>query len=165
MQIKICFCCGFRDIIYKIISKPGGKTKTELVTLTVKRTALFSPYQDVLEFDFKQPSFVKKLKKTGPAFVALRVLQAFRDRFVRDPDYKNREDDLKNLFEIRDEIAAGLVADEYFLNIFAQISSTAAIVGGELAQDVIKAVSRKKAPHNNIFLFDPETRCGFIEQI
>lgn len=47
-------------------------------------------------------------------------------------------------------------------DLYAQISPVCAIVGGVMGQEIIKAVSQKEAPHNNLFLFDPDTHCGKI---
>lgn len=145
--------------------KPGENNKSEMVTSTVKRTVLFPPLQDVLDFDFTETSFVKKIKRTGPSFIVLKVLQQFREEQGRDPSYKNRADDMTKLLAIRDTIAPNLAADSAFVHVFAQVSPVAAIVGGELAQEIIKAVSQKEAPHNNLFLFDPATCCGYVETI
>lgn len=150
---------------HKVISKPNEKLKTELVASATKRTILYPPLQDVLSFDYQQPWFLKRLKRTGASYVLLRILQQFRDNEGRDPSYQSRSDDITKLSSIRDEIAPGLVDDAAFVHVFAQISPVAAIVGGELAQEIIKAVSQKEAPHRNIFLFDPDTCCGFVETI
>lgn len=112
-----------------------------------------------------EPSFVKKIKRTGPSFIVLRVLQNFRENFGRDPSFKTRSEDMAKLLAIRDEIAPNSAPDSAFVHVFAQISPVAAIVGGELAQEIIKAVSQKEAPHNNVFLFDPATCCGYVETV
>lgn len=139
--------------------------KTELVTSTVKRTLNFPPLQDVFDFDFTAPYFVRKLKRTGPSYLVMRILQKFRDTQGRDPQPSTRDEDIQKLLAIRDEIANGLVSDTAFTHVFAQVSPVAAIVGGELSQEVIKAISQKEAPNLNVFLFDPENCCGFIEPI
>lgn len=105
------------------------------------------------------------MKKSGPWFILLRILQKFRDQFGRDPHYATRDEDTKELLKIRDEIAADLIDDNAFIHVFNQISPVAAIVGGEISQEIIKTVSQKEAPHQNLFLFDPDTCCGFIEAI
>jgi len=145
--------------------KAAKKNKSEMVSSTVKKTVLFPPLQDVLEFDYTDPNFVKKIKRTGPSFIVLKVLQHFRETEERDPSYKNRSEDLAKLLAIRDQIAPNLAPDSAFVHVFAQISPVSAIVGGELAQEIIKAVSQKEAPHNNVFLFDPATCCGYVETI
>lgn len=151
---------------HKVISKPNEKVKTELVTTTVQRELKFPPYQAVVDFDVKTPAYQKKVKRTGPAFILLRVLQKFREEFGRDPSYKAREDDLKELQRIRDGFEnAELLTADYLENCFSQISPAAAVVGGVLAQEIIKTVTKKEAPNCNVFLFDPQTCCGFIESI
>lgn len=165
-ELSFWFFLFYRDVAkHKTISKPNEKLKTELVTSTVKRTMTFPPLQDVLAFDFTEAYFVRKLKRTGPSYLIMRILQQFRDTQKRDPEPSTRDEDIKKLIAIRDEIANGLVPDTAFTHVFAQISPVAAIVGGELSQEVIKAISQKEAPNLNVFLFDPEKCCGFIEPI
>ncbi|XP_055605365.1 SUMO-activating enzyme subunit 1 [Uranotaenia lowii] len=154
------------DVVkHKIISKPNEKTKTELVTSTVKRTLVYPSYQALLDFDFKAQSYARKLKRSGPALPLLRVLQKFREVEKRDPLYSDRENDLTKLLKVRDELEATVVPDSALTHVFAQISPAAAIVGGAVAHEIIKTVSQKEAPHHNVFLFDPESCCGFIESI
>lgn len=97
--------------------------------------------------------------------MVLRILQTFRDQENRDPCYKTRDEDIQKLLKLRNEIAGEYVPDELLEDVFAQIAPSAAIVGGELSQEIIKAVSQKEAPHNNLFLFDPVTCCGYIETV
>lgn len=157
----------YRDVVkHKVISKPNEKLKTEPVTSAAKRTLVFPPLQDVLAFDHKAPELLKKLKRTGPEILIMKILQQFRDTHQRDPLPAKRQEDIQQLIKIRNEITTSdLVPDTAFVHVFAQISPAAAIVGGELSQEVIKAVSHKETPNLNLFLFDPEKCCGFIEAI
>lgn len=148
-----------------MVTQSDNKTKQEKVVTTVKRTVTFPPLQDVIDFDYTAPYFVKKLKRTGPELLVAKCLQKFRDTHNRDPLAQSRDDDIKKLLAIRDEIASELVPDSAFVHVFAQVSPVAAIVGGQLSQEVIKAVSQKEAPNVNVFLFDPEKCLGFIEPI
>lgn len=151
-----------------IAGQPNEKPKSEKVVQAAKRQLVFPPLQDVLAFDFGQPAFLKKLRRTGPAYLLLRVLQKFRQAEGRDPQPGNRAEDATKLEEIRSAMGSSvgdLLTDTYLAHVFAQIAPVAAIVGGELSQEIIKAVSHKEAPHHNVFLFDPETCCGFVESI
>lgn len=148
-----------------MLSKESGKIKTETVTSSVKRSLTFPAFKTVLDFDYKSAAFGRRLKRNGPTFVLVRILQRFRDTEKRDPHPHSRDDDLIKLLKIRDEIASGLVPDVAFAHVFAQISPAAAIVGGELSQEIIKAVSQKESPNRNVFLFNPDTCCGFVECI
>lgn len=125
----------------------------------------FPPLQDVDEFDYKAQFFARKFKRTGPAYVVAKILQKFRANEHRDPHPSTRAEDIQKLIAIRDEIAKDLVPDSAFVHVFGQVSPVAAIVGGELSQEIIKAVSQKEAPHLNVFLFDPIKCCGFVESI
>ena len=50
--------------------------------------------------------------------------------------------------------------------MFGQVSPVCAIVGGEIAAEVIKAVSQKDAPHNNFFFFSTlEDGAGIVQCI
>lgn len=150
---------------HKLSTGETGKAKTELVTSSVKRSMSFPAFETVQKFDFKSTEFARRLKRNGPTFVVMKVLQAFRDAEKRDPSPKTRAEDLVKLLKIRDEIANGLVPDIAFTHVFAQISPVAAIVGGELSQEIIKAVSQKESPNRNVFLFNPENCSGFVECI
>lgn len=155
-----------REVVkHKAVVKPNEKAKQETVRSNVKRTVTFPPLQDVVDFDHKAPFFTRKLKRTGPAYIVMKTLQRFRDTENRDPHPSTRSEDLKKLLAIRDEIASGLAPDTAFVHVFGQVAPAAAIVGGELSQEVIKAVSQKEAPHSNVFLFDPVKCCGFVEEI
>jgi hypothetical protein len=50
-------------------------------------------------------------------------------------------------------------------NVFAEVSPACAIVGGVMAQEIIKAVSQKESPHNNMFFFNPTKNVGFVDCI
>lgn len=155
------------DIIkHKVISKPHEKVKTEMITTTTKRSLKFPSLESTIAFDHTTAYFAKRIMKTGPSFIVMKILQKFRETEKRDPQPASRNEDIKKLLAIRDEISnKTVVSDDYFEHVFAQISPAAAIVGGALAQEVIKTVSQKDAPHFNYFFFDPQLSCGFIEPI
>lgn len=156
----------FREVVkHKTISQQNEKPKRETVRSNVKRTLAFPPLQDFVDFAYNAPFFARKIKLNGPTFVVTKILQQFRDTQKRDPHPSTRSEDLQKLRAIRDEIARGLVPDTAFAHVFAQVSPAAAIVGGELSQEVIKAISQKEAPHLNVFLFDPVKCCGYVEPI
>ena len=63
--------------------------------------------------------------------------------------------------KLADEAAAA----KYLEVVFSELSPVAAIVGGVLAQEVIKAVSKKDQPHNNFFLYNPIESSGSVEAV
>lgn len=93
-------------------------------------------------------------------------MQKFREEEDRDPLPAHRNEDIKKLLVIRDSLSnAELIPDVYFEHCFGQISPSSAILGGAVAQEVIKTISQKDAPQFNYFFFDPQTSSGFIEAI
>lgn len=78
---------------------------------------------------------------------------------------------MKTLKEIKGEIFklyevnSDKINDEVFGLIFGEVASICAIVGGVIAQEVIKAVSHKEVPINNLFLLDPYTYNGKEESV
>ncbi|XP_052902131.1 SUMO-activating enzyme subunit 1 [Anopheles moucheti] len=154
------------DVVkHVVVSKPHEKIKTEAISTTVKCTLEFPPYQCLVDFDFRDASYARCLKRNGPALPVQRVLQKFRDQEQRDPAYAKREEDVKKLLELRDTLAPEIISDPSFDHVFAQISPVAAIVGGVVAHEIIKVVSQKERPHRNVFLFNPDTCCGFVDAI
>ena len=49
--------------------------------------------------------------------------------------------------------------------LFGELSPVCAVVGGVVAQEIIKAISNKDAPHNNYFFYNPVESCGVVETI
>lgn len=140
--------------------------KTETITNATKRSLKYPSLEQALAFDFKSATFLKRVKKSGPAYFVMKILQKFRETEGRDPKPATRYEDFKKLLAMRDEYTTVTsIPDAYFEHVFAQISPSAAIVGGAVGQEIIKAVSQKEAPHFNYFFFDAQTSCGFIETI
>jgi len=53
----------------------------------------------------------------------------------------------------------------YFSNCLAALSPVCAITGGVLAQEIIKAVSQRDAPHNNFFFYNGIESSGLVDRI
>ncbi|XP_039496078.1 SUMO-activating enzyme subunit 1 [Drosophila santomea] len=155
------------DVIkHKVVSNADKKKKYETVSIPTQRDVDYPGYSAWLEFDITAPSYLRKLKRNGPGVFLLSVLQKFRTAHQRDPSYKTRDADLELLRGIRDELLPNsILSDEALGLIFAQISPAVAVVGGVVAQEVIKVVTKVEAPHRNLFVFDPETCAGYVETI
>jgi len=132
----------------------------------VQRDVEYPAYSTWLDFDINAPAYQRKLKRDGPGIILLRILQNFRSTHKRDPCYKSRESDIALLEKIRDELVPNSALNNDALGLlFAQISPAAAVVGGVVAQEIIKVVTKMEAPHRNLFIFNPETCMGYVEAI
>lgn len=90
----------------------------------------------------------------------------FRNRYGKNPSLQKMEEDIKKLKELKIEIfnlfqiSSDKLNDEVFGLLFGELVTVCSIVGGVIAQEVIKAVSHKEVPINNVFLFNPLTYGG-----
>jgi len=96
----------------------------------------------------------------------------FRSQMNRDPEASSRDSDLSKLYEIRDHVLHEMKIEEQIVKnasfnvTFGEMSPSAAVLGGVLAQEVIKAVSHKDVPIRNFFFFNGATDCsGLVEAI
>jgi len=135
----------------------------------IDKVAHFIPYQDIFSIDWNLEDFAARVKKTQPAFFAICVLLEFCEKHKRKPLPPSRDEDLQELLNIRDEyvekngISKEKCPDELFENVFGELGPVCAITGGQLAQEVVKAVSRKDDPISNVFLFNPISGTAYIE--
>ncbi|XP_058806121.1 SUMO-activating enzyme subunit 1 [Phymastichus coffea] len=137
--------------------EPTGKEKFEKISVTVKSFEKFVPIEKVLD--------AENLPKDSEAYYLLLTLLNFREKHKRDPLPNER-----NASILKDEAEA--VIKKYKLgetinrllksDLYGQISPVCAIVGGVMGQEIIKTVSQKERPHNNLFVLNPHTLCGQV---
>ncbi|XP_046427972.1 SUMO-activating enzyme subunit 1 [Neodiprion fabricii] len=146
----------------KIQSSEAGepalaKVKFETITTTVKKSITFVPFEKILD--------ACDLPRDGEPYYLLQILLNYREKHGHDPLPSERDTDSlkKEAAVIIDKYKLGDKIDHLICeNLYAQISPVCAIVGGVMAQEIIKTVSQKQSPHNNLFLFNPDTMCGKI---
>jgi len=148
------------------------KQKTEEETKkTVKKAMSFVSLEEAVKVDWSSELYAKRVKRMDPSFFLLQVLFAFRGEVGANPRPCHRAEDLEKLKSVRDSTLKSLsvpvekVSDEYLELLFSELSPVCAIVGGVLAQEVIKAISNKDSPHNNFFFYNPVESCGVVETI
>jgi len=162
-------------IIMKNVAKTveSGNKKQKLEDLEMIR----QPIKETVHYPTLQESLIVGNNITGlppkslanmVSFFLLKIVLKFRTEVGRNPEAASRVQDLETLKKLRDSVVtemginADSVSDQYFDNIFSQVSPACAIVGGELAQEVIKTVSQKGKPHNNFFFFNPVRNHGIV---
>lgn len=148
------------------------KQKTmETETKSVKKEMAFVSLAETLKVDWSSELYSKRIRRMDPSFFLLQVLFAFQAETGHSPRAAARAEDLATLLRLRDATLARLsvpetkIPDQMLGLLFAELAPVAAIVGGVLGQEVIKAISNKDAPHNNYFFYNPLESCGVVETI
>eukprot|EP00899_Mesostigma_viride_P028732 jgi/Mesvir1/9043/Mv21326-RA.1 len=137
-----------------------------------KREANYCSYQDMLAVPWA--SLPQKRHKVCPMFYSMRVVEEWETSHNRAPGDISPSD-LPSLSAMRDSLAAaqglepGVAPDSVLAEIaaagVAEMPAVNAIIGGVMAQDVLKAVSGMGEPINNHFFFSVENGSGIIEGI
>ncbi|XP_060517388.1 SUMO-activating enzyme subunit 1 [Cylas formicarius] len=161
----------------KLLGKKRGhdskETKAEREILKVKGEIKYPELYKVIILPNKKQNAdcIKKSKRRNEYLFLMLILLEFRNRQNRDPRVSNLDKDLKLLQEIKIEVldlyqADHLkLSDQVFELVFGEVVPVCAVLGGIIAQEVIKAVSQREIPVNNVFLFDPVTYCGKEETV
>jgi len=142
--------------------------KSEIVTIggepvVVDGVARYSSFQDLVSIDWNVETFGDLKKGKSDQVFGLLVLLEFVEQQKRKPDPTNKEQDFALLLKLRDEFIKqnGLteerIPNEFFETTFGEVGPTAAITGGVLAQEMVKAVSGKDEPIKNLFVCNPLT--------
>ncbi|XP_043798665.1 SUMO-activating enzyme subunit 1 [Apis laboriosa] len=139
--------------------EPMQKEKFENITVTEKHVDTFVPFKSILNVA------KSSLPKDSEIYYMLLIMLNYREKYGKDPSpsergsekFKVEASTIIKKFDLEDKINHLVEGD-----IYAQVSPVCAIVGGIMAQEIIKTVSQKGAPHNNLFLFNPDTLCGKI---
>ncbi|XP_037090598.1 SUMO-activating enzyme subunit 1-like [Pollicipes pollicipes] len=155
--------------------KPGEpehkRQRSDVECRTVKRSLQFRPIDVALSIDWTTAERQQTLKRTSSIFFVIRVLQAFRAEQGRRPLPGSAAADAAHLLRLRSDVAGRLgvpadkIGDEFTSLCLGELSPACAVVGGVLAQEVIKALSQKDKPLNNFFLFNGRNSEGVVENI
>ncbi|CAB0028593.1 unnamed protein product [Trichogramma brassicae] len=81
------------------------------------------------------------------------------NRICRDYDVKFFAGDVWGSFGYT---FADLNTHELEEDLYGQVSPSCAIVGGIMAQEIIKTIAQNGRPHNNLFVFNPVTMIGQV---
>lgn len=110
-------------------------------------------------------------KRVNKVFVLLHVVNHFREMFNRYPNPESRENDVEELKKLRNIVCEKLaydsskISDEMLSSVFGQLSPVCAVVGGVLANELIKGLTKSNPPVHNYFLYDGYETMGFNESI
>ena len=137
----------------------------------VKRSVDYVGLEVALGVDWSQPTYARRIKRMDPSFFVLHVLYEFQSREGRSPKSSSREADLKLLSSLCESVCnkfnlpGGKLPEDLNELLFSEVSPVSAIVGGVLAQEIIKVISNKEEPHRNFFFFNPLESAGVVEDV
>lgn len=149
-------------VVEKEVEQPDGTTAKQVE----KKAASYTPWAQALAGSLAGG---KKLRRTSKLYLVLRVIARFEQQARRHPT----ADDVPALLELRRAVAAdadvdAAAVDERLLAAYAlqaeEMPAINAIVGGVLANEVLKAVSQKGDPICNWFLFSLIDGAGMVER-
>ncbi|CAG8437180.1 10665_t:CDS:2 [Ambispora gerdemannii] len=171
--------CDLNYHAYVIETKEDKSDKEEPDVKRIKRETQYVSLETSLsKNDWAQIKF-KKLKKISEVLWAIPIIWKFKQNECRPPnpdDTSNDENsDFMKLRSISNEYLKSInVEPSLFTNVFlkqllqnvsAEISPVCAIVGGILAQDILKVLSQKGPPINNFFVFNGLDCSGIVYQV
>ncbi|GFY38312.1 SUMO-activating enzyme subunit 1 [Trichonephila inaurata madagascariensis] len=110
-------------------------------------------------------------RKINKVYLLMNVMNNFREMNNRCLNPENREAEIEELKSVRNFTLQNLgcqenkVSDEMLGCVFGELSPVCAVVGGVMANEIIKGITRRGDPIHNFFLFDGETCTGATEAI
>ncbi|XP_071452426.1 SUMO-activating enzyme subunit 1 [Hetaerina americana] len=181
---KICFFAGdvfgfhgflFSDLqehthVEKTQSVIPGKIKSgapSTITVTSSTTKCFVPIDEPFSLTWNSGNLVN----VHDSIFLVQVLLTFRDENGRSPSILKKDLDFEKLSKIRDQVLSNIgapldkVSDSALKKSFGEACPVCAIMGGFLAQEVVKAVSQMDAPFNNFLLFEPDVCEGVVYRV
>lgn len=149
--------------------KKRKQDESEKTVVQVQSTLNYGELKLVLPLPLNKEranEHLKKMKRPNRNFFLMMCAIEFRACYGRDPFVSRKEQDMEFLRKIVQQMTEVYdcqecnLGDEVLEMLFGHVAPVCAIVGGFMAQEVIKAVSHKEVPIHNIFLFDPVTYEG-----
>ncbi|KAM4641558.1 SUMO-activating enzyme subunit 1 [Discoglossus pictus] len=138
-------------------------------TTMVKKKVQFCQLKSALEIDWTSDKAKTTLKKTSSDYFLLQVIMKFRTDKGRDPQPGTYREDSELLLQIRNDlldslgVSPDLLSEDFASYCFSEMAPVCAVVGGVLAQEVVKALSQRDPPHNNFFFFDGMKSNGIVD--
>ncbi|GIX77350.1 SUMO-activating enzyme subunit 1 [Caerostris extrusa] len=157
---------GFLDLGQKHIFARCFTTR-EQENVTVRERCDYCPLSPALSLKVGA-GLPKKISKI---YFLLHTMNFFREKHCRFPLPESRETEIKLLQDMRKFAAKTVqfeenkVSDEMLSCVFGELSPVCAAVGGIMANEIVKGISKKGETINNFLLFDGETCTGVVERI
>lgn len=151
-------------------AKKPKKDANEEVEYEEQETS-FCSLADAMSVSLFEGMSLRQAKQVSKTYLVFCVLEEYYKRHKRYPDLIGSNQEVDDLLEVRNDVFEKLkidnelLGDEFTSNCAGEFYPVNAIVGGVMAQEVIKAVSGKDTPHNNFFFYDGVATTGMVQNI
>ncbi|KAG0319390.1 SUMO-activating enzyme subunit 1 [Dissophora globulifera] len=155
--------------------EPATERGKEPETTITQRSQSYDSLASTLEATWAYPKPRALRRKVSPLFFAIQVLWQFQQEHGGRLPQSGHADDLAAMLRLRDarlkeaQVDGSFVDDELIQTLVgsasAEISPVCAIVGGFLAQDILKTLSGKDAPLLNYFMYNGIEGTGLVHHV
>lgn len=153
-------------------STSAKKSKTEQPdTEVIEKVSSFCTLSEALSVPVFKGKSLRQAKQVSETYLVTKVLLEYQQRYGLIPNEINSQQELEKLLDVRNEVLEeqnvdnDLLDDEFCSYCVGTLYPVNAIIGGVMAQEVIKAVSGKDTPHNNFFFYDGVSTSGIVQKI
>ncbi|XP_014236469.1 SUMO-activating enzyme subunit 1 isoform X1 [Trichogramma pretiosum] len=133
------------------------KQKFDKVVISLKMTDTFVPFEKAISNQI--------LSSDSAEFYIMLAMLNFREKHKRDPESGDKPKMLlkKEMDAVVKNHELNFTLDDLVTeDLYGQVSPSCAIVGGIMAQEIIKTIAQNGRPHNNLFVFNPVTMIGQV---
>ncbi|KAH6561981.1 hypothetical protein BSLG_010251 [Batrachochytrium salamandrivorans] len=168
--------CGYvfsdlQEHNYTVLSHIQGQKELQHIPSSLS----FCSFKDMLATVFNNPKIDKRWKrKAHPLYFAIRVVWGYQIKYQKYPDVNN-EADMKLLTDMKEDLMIKLECDPIFVDaellkdvarmFLVEFPATCAVLGGMLAQELLKVLSRNESPIQNMLIYDSWEAVAQVMQV
>ncbi|GJJ74525.1 ubiquitin-like 1-activating enzyme E1 A [Entomortierella parvispora] len=162
--------CDLKDHHYRV-----ERQEENAATVIIQKHHTYDSLSDVLLARFGFPTPRKLRRKVSPLLLAIQVLWQFQQQHGGRLPQSSSQEDLATMLQLRDTKLKDAQVDPAFVDDSliqvlvstgsAEIMPVCAVVGGYLAQDILKTLSAKDAPILNHYIYSGMEATGVVHHI
>lgn len=153
-------------------ASPAKKQKVQQTeTEYEEKVSTFCSLSEALDVGLFEGKSLRQAKQVSKTYLVMKVLMEYQKRHGEFPDSLESNQKLQQLSDTRSDVFEkmgidnDLLDDNFASHCVGKLFPLSPIVGGVMAQEIIKAVSGKDAPHNNFFFYDGVSTSGVVVNI
>lgn len=136
-----------------------------------EKTSEFCTLDEALKVPLFKDKTLRQAKQVSKSYLVMKVLLEYQKRHGEFPTKLDSNQKLEKLLDVQSDVFEEMNVDndllptEFASRCVGTLFPVCPIVGGVMAQEVVKAVSGKDSPHNNFFFYDGVATSGVVENI